>query len=77
MEASKQVDDCKELPYGEIKRLLLSKDWSNYTNAEIAEELGVNRLSIKNAIADYKRTTGHVIPHADGRKRKRGSNGIH
>lgn len=59
-------------PYGELKKAILSRDWSDYSCGEIAKELGTTRDSIKGVISYYKRTQGLIIPHADERKRKRG-----
>lgn len=58
------------LKYGEVTGLLLSKDWSNYTQEEIAIEIGSTRQSIKSAIARIKRLKGYTVPCLDGRKIK-------
>lgn len=60
------------LPHGEIKYLLLNKDWSNCTIEEIANELGSTYYSIKALIVKHKKETGYVIPHEDGRQRRWG-----
>lgn len=59
------------LKYGEVTDLLLSKDWSNYTQEEIAIEIGSTLQGIKSSIARIKRLKGYTVPHLDGRKIKK------
>lgn len=58
-------------PYGKLREAILNRDWSDYTAGGIAKELGAARSSVKGVISYYKRTQGLIIPHADGRKRKK------
>lgn len=58
------------LKWGEVTELLMSKDWSNYTQKEIAIEIASTPGAVKSAIARIKRLKGYTVPHLNGRKTK-------
>lgn len=59
-----------------VREALLTNDWSDLTNAEIAEVLGVSVHYIHSEKYRIKRETGIVIPCIDGRSQRYADDGI-